>query len=90
MACFNLSRSLNHTLLGSSLLNIILVLGGCVGIDDFKTLKREAEGLALELRMEQLRAQELDGKVHRLNEKVRELERAAQATHEETARRERE
>ena len=40
--------------------------------------------------MEQQRAQELDGKVHRLNEKVRELERAAQATREKAARLERE
>lgn len=90
MSCLNLSRSLNRTLWVGSLLTLILVSDGCVGIDDFKAVKREAEGLALELQMEQRRAQELDGKVHQLNNKVRELERTTQAALEEAARRERE
>ncbi len=86
----HLSRPPNRTLWIGWLLTLILVLGGCVSVDDFKGVQREAEALGVELRMEQLRAQELEGKVHRLNVKVRELERAAQATREETARRERE
>jgi|CXWL01.1.fsa_nt_gi outer membrane murein-binding lipoprotein Lpp len=90
MSCLNLSRPPNRTLWIGWLLTLILVLGGCVSVNDFKGVQREAEALGVELRMEQLRAQELEGKVHRLNVKVRELERAAQATREETARRERE
>jgi len=90
MSGLKLSRPPNRTLWIGWLLTLILVLGGCVSVNDFKGVQREAEALGVELRMEQLRAQELDGKVHRLNEKVRELERAAQATREETARRERE
>lgn len=89
-SCLNPSRPLNRTLWIGWLLTLILVLGGCVSVNDFKGVQREAEALGVELRMEQLRAQELEGKVHRLNVKVRELERAAQATREETARRERE
>lgn len=86
----SLSRFGHLTLLGPLLLSPILVLGGCVGIDDYKAAKRDAEGLALQLQMEQRRSQKWDGKVRQLNEKVRELERTAQAALEEAARRERE
>ena len=90
MSCLKLSRPPNRTLWIGWLLTLILVLGGCVSVNDFKGVQREAEALGVELRMEQLPAQELEGKVHRMNVKVRELERAAQATREETARREQE
>ncbi|MDR4470148.1 MAG: hypothetical protein MRJ68_17925 [Nitrospira sp.] len=86
MSCLNLSRPLKRTLCGSLLLNLILVLGGCVGVDDFKAVQREAEALGVELRMEQQRAQELDGHVHQLNEKIRELERTAETAREEAVR----
>lgn len=90
MSGLKLSRPPNRTLWIGWLLTLILVLGGCVSVNDFKGVQREAEALGVELRMEQLRAQELEGKVHRLNVKVRELERAAQAALEEAARREQE
>lgn len=86
MPCLNLSRPPNRTLWVGSQLTLILVLGGCVSVDDFKGIQREAEALGVELRMEQLRAQELDGQVHQLNEKVRELERTAQTAREEAVR----
>lgn len=79
MAWLNLSRPLNRTLCGSLLLNLILVLGGCVSINDFKGVQREAEALGSELQMEQQRAQELDGQVQQLRAQVRELERTASA-----------
>ncbi|MDH5740983.1 MAG: hypothetical protein OEY77_11720, partial [Nitrospira sp.] len=81
---------LNRRLWVGSLLTLILMLGGCVSVDDFKAVQREADTLGMQLRMEQQRAQELDGKVRQLNEKVRKLERTAQAALEEAARRERE
>ncbi len=90
MTGLKLSRPLNRTLWVGSLLTLILVLGGCVSVDAFKGVQREAEALGVELRMEQQRAQELDGQVHQLSEKVRELERTAQTAREETSRRERE
>ncbi len=90
MSCLNLSRPLNRRLWVGSLLTLILILGGCVSVDAFKAVQREADTLGMQLRMEQQHAQELDGKVRRLNEKVRELERTAQAALEEAARRERE
>ena len=90
MSCLNLSRPLNRRLWVGSLLTLILMLGGCVSVDDFKAVQREADTLGMQLRMEQQRAQELDGKVRQLNEKVRKLERTAQAALEEAARRERE
>lgn len=77
MAWLNLSRPLNRTLWGSLLLNLILLLGGCVSVNDFKGVQREAEALGSELQMEQQRAQELDSQVQQLRAKVRELERTA-------------
>lgn len=68
----------------------ILNVGGCVSIDDYEAVQQDAQRLALQLQMEQRRSQELDGTVRQLNEKVRDLERAAQAALEEAARRERE
>lgn len=61
-----------------------------MSVNDFKGVQREAEALGVELRMEQRRAQELDDSVRQLKEKVRELERVAQAPREETARGDRE
>ncbi len=90
MSCLNLSRPLNRMLWVGSLLTLILILGGCVSVDDFKAVQREADTLGTQLRMEQQRAQELDGTVRRLKEKIRESERTAQAALEEAARRERE
>ena len=86
MSCLKLSRPLNHILWIGSLLPLILALGGCVSVNAFKGVQREAEALGIELRMEQLRARELDGQVHQLNEKVRELERTAQTAREEAVR----
>lgn len=86
MSCLNFSRPLNRTLWRSSPLNLILMLGGCVSVNAFKGVQREAEALGIELRMEQQRAQELDGQVHQLSEKVRELERTAQTAREEAVR----
>lgn len=89
MSCLNLSRPLNRTLWVGWLLTLILVLGGCVSVNDFKGVQREAEALGVELRMERQRAQVLNGQVDQLNEKVRELERTTQAALQEAARQER-
>lgn len=89
MSCLNLSRPLNRTLWVGWLLTLILVLGGCVSVNDFKAVLREAEALGLELRMERQRAQVLNGQVDQLNEKVRELERTTQAALQEAARQDR-
>lgn len=79
MAWLNLSCPLNRSFWGSLLLNLILLLGGCVSGTDFKGVQREAEALGSELQMEQQRAQELDGQVQQLRARVRELERTASA-----------
>lgn len=63
MAWLNLSRPLDRTLWGSLLLNLILLLGGCVSSTDFTGVQQEAEVLGSELQMEQQRAQEPDGQV---------------------------
>ena len=86
----HLSRPLNRTLWIGWLLTLILVLGGCVSVTDFRGVQREAEALGVELQMEQRRARELDDSVHQPKEKIRELERTAQAVLEEAARREQE
>ncbi len=79
LAWLNLSRPLNRMLWGSLLLSLILMLGGCVSVNGFKGVQREAEALGSELQMEQQRAQELDGQVQQLRTEVRELKRTASA-----------
>ncbi len=86
MSCLKRSHPLNHILWSGWLLPLILALGGCVSVNAFKGVQREAEALGVELRMEQLRAQKLDSQVHQLSEKVRELERTAQTAREEAVR----
>lgn len=86
----HLSRPLNRTLWIGGLLTLILVLGECVSVNDFKEVQREAEALGVELQMKQRRAQELDDSVRQPKEKVRELEQTAHAVLKEAARQEQE
>lgn len=39
---------------------LLLNVGGCVSIDDYRAAKRDAEGLTLQLQVEQRRGQELE------------------------------
>jgi hypothetical protein len=68
----------------------VWLTAGCVGIDDYRAVTREAEGLRSLLQAEQRRVQDMEVKLRELTGKAQDLERAANAAREEAARRERE
>ncbi|ALA60517.1 hypothetical protein [Nitrospira moscoviensis] len=77
-------------LIAPPILGAVLLTAGCVGIDDYRTVTREAEGLRSLLQAEQRRVQDMEVKLRELTGKAQDLERAANAAREEAARRERE